>query len=49
MSEQEDRNGVRYIGEWKDNKTIHGNGVMQSNTVKYIGQFKNGLKHYHGR
>jgi hypothetical protein len=22
---------------------------MQSNTTKYIGQFRNGLKHFHGR
>jgi hypothetical protein len=43
-----DNYGVKYLGEWLNN-TIHGNGVLLSNTSKYIGQFKNGLKHYHGR
>jgi|688.fasta_scaffold2271916_1 hypothetical protein len=43
-----DNYGVKYLGEWFDGK-IHGNGVLMSNTSKYIGQFKNGLKHYHGR
>ena len=48
LGEQEERHGVKYIGEWKDGK-IHGNGVLQSNTVKYIGQFKKGIKWFHGR
>jgi hypothetical protein len=46
--EMKDNYGVKYLGEWLNN-TIHGNGVLMSNTSKYIGQFKNGLKHYHGR
>jgi hypothetical protein len=28
---------------------LHGNGILISNTFKYIGQFKNGLKQFHGR
>jgi hypothetical protein len=50
--EQIDDYGVKYVGEWKENrneKQLHGNGVLVSNTSKYIGQFKNGLKHFHGR
>ena len=43
-----DNYGVKYLGEWNNN-SIHGNGVLLSNTAKYIGQFKHGLKHYHGR
>jgi hypothetical protein len=46
--ELKDNYGVKYVGEWLD-KHIHGNGVLLSNTSKYIGQFKMGLKHYHGR
>ena len=43
-----DNYGVKYVGEWQNNN-IHGNGVLLSNTSKYIGQFKYGLKHYNGR
>ena len=46
--ELKDNYGVKYVGEWL-NDHIHGNGVLLSNTSKYIGQFKFGLKHYHGR
>jgi hypothetical protein len=46
--EQKDYHGIKYIGEWKDN-LLHGNGVLLSNTSKYIGQFRFGLKHFHGR
>ena len=46
--ELKDNYGVKYVGEWKNND-VHGNGVLLSNTAKYIGQFKRGLKHYHGR
>jgi len=51
--EQVDEFGVKYIGEWKKNAlgnyVLYGNGILISNTSKYIGQFKDGLKHYHGR
>ena len=36
------------MGERKNEK-IHGNGVLKSNTMKYIGQFRDGVKWFHGR
>lgn len=47
-TEQLDSYGVKYLGEFYQGKP-HGNGVMMSNTVKYMGQWRDGMKDGAGR
>ena len=40
--------GVKYVGEWKDNKK-HGQGTFTSpDGVKYVGEYKDGKSHGQG-
>ena len=42
------KNGTKYVGEWKDDKT-HGQGTeIWANGEKYVGEYKNDKRHGQG-